>query len=198
MARKKPTDLKAGLKILKNPLVIIGIIAMIYATFAVFYISEMQKQQQVSAQLTTVNSLLRLRNPQELASQLEEVKAHLEELRDTFPDEDISQVVITNRIYEVASDSGVTVANIRLSETTREEIFAGTTRVAGSGTVYTVLPVSVAAWGNLTQVLQFISTLESGSAGLETLIVNTVTINQAEGFYGISLNIKIYMNTTTN
>lgn len=185
MEEIKLGDLKARLKFLAHPLVIIGVIAIVCAAFGIVYLREGQTQQGLSSQIALANEMLQQMSTEQLAEELEQVQAHLDEVQGSIPSEsEVQDADIIAAIYEVASQTGVEVANIQVVAVTSEKV---------GETTYKVLSFKVVVRGTLAQVLNFISALDSEREGLETLILSKAWINQSGGTCSSTVDFGIYM-----
>lgn len=185
MGEIKLGNLKARLKFLSHPLVIIGVIAIVYAAFGVVYLRDGQTQQGLSTQIALANAMLQQTSTEQLVEELEQVQAHLDEVRGSFPSEnEVQDADIIAAIYEVASQTGVEVANIQVAAVTSEKV---------GETTYKVLHFKVLVSGTLAQVLNFISALDSEKEGLETLILSKAWLSQSGGTCSSTVDFGIYM-----
>ncbi len=182
---------------LRNKLLIaILIIALlvVYYVFGMDYINQRQEREALAFQIATVTQALAQISdpPQNLEQRLEVARERLTAEQSMFPTQFNSTEVVST-IMELANSLGVNVIPLVTQ--------SWLTEVVGENN-YDVLRLTIAAEGNFSQLVNFVSRLENGeyqTLVVEDLIVDRVaTVSEGTVSYIASFDLAIYARSLTS
>ena len=186
-----------GVGTLRNKLLIaILIIALlvVYYVFGMDYINQRQEREALAFQIATVTQALAQISdpPQNLEQRLEVARERLTAEQSMFPTQFNSTEVVST-IMELANSLGVNVIPLVTQ--------SWLTEVVGENN-YDVLRLTIAAEGNFSQLVNFVSRLENGeyqTLVVEDLIVDRVaTVSEGTVSYIASFDLAIYARSLTS
>jgi len=156
-------------KLLTAILIITLLVA--YYLFGTDYINQRRENAALTSQITEATQALAQMPevPRNLEQRLEAAQARLDAEQSVFPC-NLHSTEVVNTILELADDCGIRAIPLVTQ--------SWSTEVVGEHS-YSVLRLTVAAEGNFTQLVSFVSRLENGE--YETLVVENLSIARVIG-----------------
>ena len=151
--------------------ILIITLLVVYYIFGMDYINQRRENAVLTSQIAEATQALAQipESPQNLEQRLEAAQARLDAEQSVFPS-NLHSTEVVNTILELADDCGIRAIPLVTQ--------SWSTEVVGEHS-YSVLRLTVAAEGNFTQLVSFVSKLENGE--YETLVVENLSIARVPG-----------------
>lgn len=163
--------------------ILIITLLVVYYLFGTDYINQRRENAALTSQITEATEALAQmpEPPRNLEQRLEAAQARLDAEQSVFPS-NLHSTEVVNTILELSDDCGIRAIPLVTQSWSME--------VVGEHS-YSVLRLTVAAEGNFTQLVSFVSRLENGE--YETLVVENLSIARVPGGESTSGGAMIFI-----